>query len=337
MSAPSVVGSAIPIIAVSSGEPAGIGPDICAQLALEKLPGRLVVLADATMMAQRIAELRLNVTLDRIGNASQIRPHCPGRLQVMHIHTDVDVVTGHLNTRNADYVLALLRRGVLICRDEPNAALVTAPVQKSVINEAGTPFTGHTEFLAEVTETTTPVMMLTCGDLRVALATTHLALADVPGNVTADRLERIISVLHHDLTSRFHLSEPRIAVLGLNPHAGESGVLGKEEQNIIAPVINKLAGQGMSLHGPVPADTAFTPSALEQSDAVLAMYHDQGLPVIKAIGFGEVVNITLGLPIVRTSVDHGTALALAGTGSALPDSLREAIRVASEMASGPGS
>jgi 4-hydroxythreonine-4-phosphate dehydrogenase len=337
MSARSLVGSTIPIIAVSSGEPAGIGPDICAQLALEELPGRLVVLADATMLTQRIAELNLDVTVDRIRDHTQTTPHFPGRLQVLHIPTDVGVETGRLNRKNADYVLALLRRGVLICRDESNAALVTAPVQKSIINEAGTAFTGHTEFLAEVTDTPTPVMMLACGDLRVALATTHLALADVPRNVTMERLERVISVLHDALINRFNLSEPRIAVLGLNPHAGESGVLGKEEQQIITPVIEKLTRLGISLHGPVPADTAFTPSALERCDAVVAMYHDQGLPVIKALSFGEVVNITLGLPIIRTSVDHGTALDLAGTGSALPHSLREAIRVAAEMASEPSS
>jgi 4-hydroxythreonine-4-phosphate dehydrogenase len=210
--------------------------------------------------------------------------------------------------------------------------LVTAPVHKSVINAAGIPFTGHTEFLAEETGAPTPVMMLAAGNLRVALATTHLPLAEVPTQISRERLEQVLTVLDRELRERFRIGAPRIAVLGLNPHAGESGVLGHEERDIIEPTVQLLTDRGLSLLGPVPADTAFTPEALSRCDAVLAMYHDQGLPVIKALAFGKIVNITLGLPIIRTSVDHGTALDLAGTGEARPGSLREAIRVACELA-----
>ena len=226
----------------------------------------------------------------------------------------------------------MLRRGAALCAAEPNAALVTAPVHKRVINTAGIPFTGHTEYLAEQTGADTPVMMLASGNLRVALTTTHLPLARIPAQISPERLERVLVVLDHELRHRFGIEAPRIAVLGLNPHAGEGGVLGSEEREIIEPVIQRLGERGLSLSGPLPADTAFTPEALDRCDAILAMYHDQGLPAIKALAFGNVVNITLGLPIVRTSVDHGTALKLAGTGRAKPDSLREAIRVGGELA-----
>ncbi len=321
---------------MSSGEPAGIGPDICVMLAAEDLPARLLTLADADVLAARIADLHLDVTVRTVAGPHEVEPHAAGLIQVLNIAAPAAVQPGNLDTANSAYVLELLRQGVALCVEGSNAALVTAPVHKSVINAAGISFTGHTEFLAEATATPTPVMMLASGKLRVALATTHLPLARVAKEISRERIERVLIVLDRELRDRFRLSAPRIAVLGLNPHAGESGVLGHEEQEIIEPVMRDLAERGLSLLGPVPADTAFTPDALERCDAVLAMYHDQGLPVIKALAFGEVVNITLGLPIIRTSVDHGTALDLAGTGRAKPGSLREAIRVACELASERG-
>ena len=302
-------------------------------LAAEDLPARLLTLADADVLAARIADLHLDVTVHTVAGPHEVEPHVAGLIQVLNIAAPAAVRPGNLDTANSVYVLELLRQGVALCAEERNAALVTAPVHKSVINAAGISFTGHTEFLAEATATPTPVMMLASGKLRVALATTHLPLARVAKEISRERIERVLIVLDRELRDLFRLSAPRIAVLGLNPHAGESGVLGHEEQEIIEPVMQGLAERGLSLLGPVPADTAFTPDALERCDAVLAMYHDQGLPVIKALAFGEVVNITLGLPIIRTSVDHGTALDLAGTGRAKPGSLREAIRVACELAS----
>ena len=328
--------SQLPIVFLTSGEPAGIGPDICAMLAAEDLPARLLTLADADVLATRIADLDLDVTVRKVAGPGEVEPQAAGLMQVLDIAAPAAVRPGHLNPANSVYVLQLLRRGIALCIDARDAALVTAPVHKSVINSAGIPFTGHTEFLAEATATPTPVMMLASRNLRVALTTTHLPLAQVAKEISRERIERILIVLDRELRQRFRLGAPRIAVLGLNPHAGDGGVLGAEEQEIIEPVMQSLAERGLSLLGPVPADTAFTPAALERCDAVLAMYHDQGLPVIKALAFGEVVNITLGLPIVRTSVDHGTALDLAGTGRANPGSLREAIRVACELVSKRG-
>ena len=301
-------------------------------LAAEDLPARILTLADADMLATRIADLHLNVTVRKVAGPDEVEPQAAGLMQVLDIPAPVAVRSGHPDPANSTYVLEMLRQGVALCADKRDAALVTAPVHKSVINAAGIPFTGHTEFLAEATAAPTPVMLLISGDLRVALTTTHLPLAEVAKEISRERIERVLTVLDKELRRRFRLSAPRIAVLGLNPHAGESGVLGHEEQEIIEPAMQSLAERGLSLLGPIPADTAFTPDALERCDAVLAMYHDQGLPVIKALAFGKVVNITLGLPIIRTSVDHGTALDLAGTGLAKPASLREAIRVACELA-----
>jgi 4-hydroxythreonine-4-phosphate dehydrogenase len=242
------------------------------------------------------------------------------------------VTPGTLDSGNAGYVIACLKRAVAGCIAGEFDAIVTGPVHKGIINDAGIPFTGHTEFLAREAGGGEPVMMLASGDLRVALATTHLPLAAVPGAITRERLRRVIGVLHHDLVFRFGFATPRIAVLGLNPHAGESGHLGREEIEVITPVIEEMNAAGMHLRGPLPADTAFVPSKLREFDAVLAMYHDQGLPVIKHSDFAHAVNVTLGLPFVRTSVDHGTALALAGTGRADPSSLRAAITVAMRLA-----
>jgi 4-hydroxythreonine-4-phosphate dehydrogenase len=238
---------------------------------------------------------------------------------------------GKLDTRNAAYVLSMLRRGTELCVAGTAAALVTAPVQKSVITQSGVAFSGHTELLAELTGAPQPVMLLAGKKLRVALATTHLPLRAVAAALDRAKLENLIRIVHRDLQRRFRIERPRVLVLGLNPHAGESGTIGTEEQTVIEPAVRALAAEGLDVTGPVSADTAFTPESLARCDVVVAMYHDQGLPVLKALSFGEIVNVTLGLPIVRTSVDHGTALALAGTGRARPDSLFAAVELALEL------
>ena len=312
-------------IAVTSGEPAGIGPDICAVLATREQAARLIFLADPEVLTARIQLLRLPVEVQVLDDPGIARRHRKGVMQVMPVAAARPVEPGRLDVGNAGYVLGQLEQGVRLCLQVERCALVTAPVQKSTINEAGIAFTGHTEWLAERTGAACPVMMLAAPGLRVALATTHLPLSRVAGAISAQRLEAVITVLHGGLRARFGIDSPRIMVLGLNPHAGESGVLGGEELQILQPVLRSLARRGLAVNGPVPADTAFTPQRLQACDAVLAMYHDQGLPAIKALAFGETVNVTLGLPIVRTSVDHGTALDLAGTGRASPDSLQHAV------------
>lgn len=303
-------------------------------LATEAYRARLATLGDARMISARAEQLGLDIELRALTNTDQIENDAAGIMQILDVAAPDPVSPGRLNSANASYVLEILRRGAAICAAEADSALVTAPVHKSVINAAGIPFTGHTEFLAEETGAEMPVMMLASGSLRVALTTTHLPLTEVSANIDEERLKRVLVTLDDELRQRFGIRSPRIAVLGLNPHAGEDGVLGSEERDLIEPVVRQLRERSLSLIGPLPADTAFTPEALERCDAILAMYHDQGLPAIKALAFGEVVNITLGLPIVRTSVDHGTALDLAGTGRARPDSLREAIRVGRELALG---
>jgi 4-hydroxythreonine-4-phosphate dehydrogenase len=327
------VSTDLPVIVVSSGEPAGIGPDICLALATRSIAARLVVLCDAALFADRARALNARVTLRECATVAQVGPHLVGSLQVMPIPLRATVVAGRLDVANAPYVLDMLRRGVALCSARAAHAIVTAPVQKSVISQSGFEFSGHTEFLAELTGVEQPVMLLAGKHLRVALATTHLPLRAVADALDAAKLERILRITHADLEARFHLESPRLLVLGLNPHAGESGTLGTEEQTIIAPVVRKLAAEGLAVLGPVSADTAFTPESLARCDVVVAMYHDQGLPVLKALSFGEIVNVTLGLPIVRTSVDHGTALDLAGTGRARADSLVAAVELALELAS----
>ncbi len=255
-------------------------------------------------------------------------------MQVLPVAAKKPVRAGRLDPGNAPYVLGQLDLGVRLCTDVERCALVTAPVQKSTIHSAGIAFTGHTEWLAARTGSGCPVMMLASPNLRVALVTTHLPLSGVAGAITAERLEAILTVLHDDLRARFGIESPRIMVLGLNPHAGEDGVLGREEIEVVQPLLRTLARRGLAVSGPVPADTAFTPRRLRSCDAVLAMYHDQGLPVIKALAFGETVNVTLGLPIVRTSVDHGTALDLAGSGQADPQSLYRAAELALKLVAG---
>jgi 4-hydroxythreonine-4-phosphate dehydrogenase len=313
-------------IALSLGEPAGIGPDIVLKLAdasaaLASKEGRSFrCYADPDLLAQRARLLGLDFS--RLEKWAEIVP----------IKTAQPVEPGVLNSANSPYVLECLRRACQDCLSGECGALVTGPVHKAIVNQAGIPFSGHTEFLAELTATAQVVMMLATPDLRVALATTHLPLAEVSKAITRPGLEKTLRILEHDLRVRFGLKQPRILVCGLNPHAGEDGHLGREELEILSPVLAALRAEGFTLIGPLPADTAFTPAALAQADVVLAMYHDQGLPVLKARGFGEAVNITLGLPIIRTSVDHGTALSLAGTGKAEWNSLQRAIDMAGEMA-----
>ena len=321
-----------PVIAVTSGEPSGIGPDICVALATRAWPVRIVILGDPAMLEARAKTLGSAVSIARCRTPDDVGKAQPGVLYVLPVETAGPVVPGRLDPRNAGYVLEQIKRGVDLCRSGACAALVTAPVQKSVINAAGIAFSGHTELLADLTGATQPVMLLASARLRVALATTHLPLSAVAAAITAPRLERIVAVIAADLQTRFGMPKPRIAVLGLNPHAGESGVLGTEEQTVIAPVVERARARGIDAFGPLSADTAFTAEALERCDVVLAMYHDQGLPVIKALGFGAIVNVTLGLPIIRTSVDHGTALPLAGTGKARPESLFAAVELAATLA-----
>ena len=322
-----------PVIAVTSGEPAGIGPELCLRLATFPGDVQLVVIGDRNLLAERARLLGLNVA---------VRAFCPknpvdrSMLDILHIPLAAPSKPGQLDAANGPYVLALLDRALAGCQSGEFAAMVTAPVHKGVINDAGVPFTGHTEYLAEKTATPLVVMMLAgnteLGPLRVALVTTHLPLKDVPAAITADVLEKTLRILHADLQHKYGLARPRILVAGLNPHAGEGGYLGREEIEIITPVLEKLRGEGMLLSGPHPADTMFTPPVLAEGDAVLAMYHDQGLTALKYATFGQGINVTLGLPIIRTSVDHGTALALAGSGRADPGSLFEAVAEAARMA-----
>lgn len=324
---------AVPRIAITAGEPAGIGPDLVLAAAQLEWAAELVVVADPTLLEQRAAQLGVAVELETVDLAASAQRHRPGSIKILPVALAEPCLPGKLNPANAHYVLTTLQQAVTGCIEQRFQAMVTAPVQKSVINDAGIAFSGHTEFLAEATGTEKVVMMLATRELRVALATTHLPLACVPAAITGELLEQTLSILAQDLRSKFGISAPRIAVLGLNPHAGEGGHLGREEIDTIAPALDRLRAQGLQLLGPLPADTAFNPKVLEQVDTVFAMYHDQGLPVLKYAGFGKAINITLGLPIIRTSVDHGTALDLAGTGKADAGSLKEALSIAIEMSS----
>jgi 4-hydroxythreonine-4-phosphate dehydrogenase len=319
---------AVPTIVISSGEPAGIGPDICAAVATRHVRARLAVLGDPALLAARARQLDLAVSVRECAKAADIEPHRASVLQVLPIALKAPVTAGRLDVANSSYVLEQLRRGADLCMRGEAQGLVTAPVQKSVISAAGVRFSGHTEFLAELTGAAQPVMLLASKSLRIALATTHLPLRAVADALTTDKLESLIRIVHADLQRRFAILDPRILVLGLNPHAGESGTIGREEQTIIEPTVKRLAARGLQIRGPVSADSAFTKESRPQFDVAVAMYHDQGLPVLKALAFGEVVNVTLGLPIIRTSVDHGTALALAGTGRARADSLYAALDLA---------
>ncbi len=319
-------------IALTSGEPAGIGPDLAILLAQQDLSCEVITLVCPTLIKQRAKQLGLNIELQSFDAQQAASCNRAGVIKILPIATDAPVIAGQLNSANAQYVLRLLDAAIQGCLDKQFDAMLTAPVQKSVINDAGIAFTGHTEYLAEHTHTKQVVMMLATEELRVALATTHLPLKDVAAAITTELLTDVIHILHHDLQQFWGIKQPRILVAGLNPHAGEGGHLGHEEIDTIIPVLNTLRQQGMQLQGPLPADTLFTPKHLQQADAVLAMYHDQGLPVLKYQGFGRAANITLGLPIIRTSVDHGTALDLAGTGNIDVGSLKTALTIALQMA-----
>ena len=320
----------LPRIALTSGEPAGIGPDVCLGLAQRQLDCDLVCLGDRQLLAERARALGLQVELRPSDGAS--RRHVPGTLAVEHHPLAAPVVAGRLDVRNSPYVVRMLERACDGALAGEFAAIVTAPVHKGAINDAGIPFTGHTEFLADRTRAPRPVMMLATASLRVALATTHLPLSQVSAAITGELLCEVLEILDRDLARWWGLTRPRIAVCGLNPHAGEGGHLGDEELRVIAPAIARMRERGLRVAGPLPADTAFVPRMLADFDVVLAMYHDQGLPVIKHAGFESAVNVTLGLPILRTSVDHGTALDLAGTGRADSGSLAAAVDLAMQLA-----
>jgi 4-hydroxythreonine-4-phosphate dehydrogenase len=306
----------LPVIVVTSGEPAGIGPELCLRLADRQWAARLVILGDRSLISERARSLGLTNE----------------KLDIRNIPLKKSALAGRCDTANAPYVLDLLDIALAGCLSGEFAAMVTAPVHKGVINDAGIPFTGHTEYLAERTRTPRVVMMLAGAGLRVALATTHLALKDVPAAITRAELETTLRILHTDLQRKFGISQPRILVAGLNPHAGEDGHMGREEIEVIRPVLEKLRTEGMNMIGPLPADTLFTKNVRTDSDAQLVMYHDQGLAVLKYAAFDEGINVTLGLPVIRTSVDHGTALDLAGTGKASPTSLFAAVDAAIDMA-----
>ena len=324
----------IPRIALTSGEPAGIGPELCLALAAQELPCELVCFGDRALLEERAQLLHSSVSLRTWqplpGAARTV--HVPGELAVAHLPLAAASVPGRADPANARYVLALLDRAVEGTLAGEFDALVTAPVHKGVINDAGIAFTGHTEYLQRRTGSARAVMMLTSGALRVALATTHLPLRAVSEAVSGDLLAEVAGILARELTTRFAVPSPRIAVCGLNPHAGEGGHLGDEEVRVIGPAVARMRAAGIRAEGPLPADTVFVPQVLARFDAVLAMYHDQGLPVVKHDGFERAVNVTLGLPLIRTSPDHGTALELAGTGRANPASLLAAVQLASTLA-----
>ncbi len=319
-------------IALTPGEPAGVGPDLCLQLAARAHDVELVAICDPALLQARAEILRLPFRYRVLQAGARPLASVPGELCILPVPLKTSVSCGHADPANARYVLDTLDRAVNGCLDGTFAAMVTGPVNKAVINAAGFPFSGHTEYLAAATGTADVVMLLATPGLRVALVTTHVPLAEVSALITPQRLTRVLQILHEGLRVNFGIEHPAITVCGLNPHAGEGGHLGREEIENIIPVLQSLRARGFRLTGPLPADTAFTPERLQKTDAVLAMYHDQGLPVLKHMGFGRAVNITLGLPVIRTSVDHGTALELAGSGKADSGSLRAALQTAVDFA-----
>ena len=319
-------------IGITPGEPAGIGPDLVIKLAQQDWPVELVVCASASLLQQRAEQLQLPLKLVPYNSDNHAKPQQAGTLTVQDFPLPEPVLPGELNPANGQYVVDTLSYAGEKSISGEFAAIVTGPVHKGIINKAGIPFSGHTEFFALQSNTPYVVMMLATEGLRVALATTHIPLAYVAKAITADRLTKVITILHQDLQQKFAIQQPRIYVCGLNPHAGEDGHLGREEIDVIIPTLNTLRQQGIDLVGPLPADTLFQPKYLDDADAVLAMYHDQGLPVLKHMGFGRSVNISLGLPLIRTSVDHGTALDLAGTGKADAGSLFHALNQAISLA-----
>lgn len=323
-----------PRLVITSGEPAGIGPDLCVHLSRQHMDAQLIVIGDVALLRQRAEQLNTALHINPVtGLDSSVAAQSPGTLNVYHIDVAAQASAGQLNPVNARYVLQMLDLAVDACLRGDCQAMVTGPVHKGVINEAGIPFTGHTEYLARRCAAPLPVMLLQTEGLRVALATTHLPLREVSQAITRPLLTQVIDILHHDLVTKYGIPDPVIMVCGLNPHAGEGGHLGNEEQRVIEPVIRTLCARGMRLIGPLPADTIFSPDNLQRADAFLAMYHDQGLPVLKYRGFGRAINVTLGLPLLRTSVDHGTALDLAGTGRIDDSSFLLAIRSALALTS----
>jgi len=318
-------------IALTAGEPAGIGPDLCIQLAQHQQDCELVVIADPELLQQRAQQLGLDLVLELTDLSVAASIPTAGTLRYLPIKLAAVVQAGQLNSLNADYVLRTLQSALDGCLDASFDAVVTGPVHKAIINEAEVSFTGHTEFFADGANTEQVVMMLATPSLRVALVTTHLPLIDISAAITQQTLTQVIEITHRAIQQQFGIEQPRIAVCGLNPHAGEDGHLGREEIDVISPVIERLQQKGLQLTGPWPADTVFVKDKLTEFDVVLAMYHDQGLPVLKHQGFGQAVNVTLGLPFIRTSVDHGTALDLAGTGKAKITSLQAAIKMAITM------
>jgi len=338
MPTPSTQAASAPRLALTPGEPAGIGPDLCVLLAQRPQPVELVAVADPALLTDRARQLGLPLNIEPVqldDLAAPARPRPAGVLPVLQVALAAPAVAGRLDPANAPYVLDTLDRSIAGWRRGVFDALVTGPVHKGVINDSGRPFSGHTEYiadrLADDERQPHPVMMLATEGLRVALVTTHLPLADVPAAITRERLRMVLGILQRDLQQRYGIREPRILVCGLNPHAGEDGHLGREELDIIGPELDAARARGWQVQGPLSADTLFTPERLAQCDVVLAMYHDQGLPVLKHMGFGRAINVTLGLPMIRTSVDHGTALALAGSGRAQVDSLQLAVDEAARM------
>ena len=317
-------------IAVTPGEPAGIGPDLIVELAHHSWDAILVIYADQEMLAQRAA--LLNIELALIPFTGQTTKAPMGSLYVNHIPCDAPVVAGELSAANGHYVVETLKQACAANMNQDFDAVVTGPVHKGIINKAGISFSGHTEYFASQSNTSDVVMMLSTDGLRVTLATTHIPLAYVAKAITQERIDKVIHIINTDLKLKFGIEKPHIYVCGLNPHAGEDGHLGREELDIIIPALNKLRDEGLNITGPLPADTIFNPKYLDDADTVLAMYHDQGLPVLKYKGFGQAVNITLGLPFIRTSVDHGTAIDLAGKGEADAGSLHRAILKAIKLA-----
>ncbi|PHS73658.1 MAG: 4-hydroxythreonine-4-phosphate dehydrogenase PdxA [Cycloclasticus sp.] len=320
----------IPRIIITPGEPAGIGPDVCLLVAQKPWPCEIVFIADPQLLSRRAKLLGLSIDTHILNLNESPCEHKVGLINIIPTPLAKSETCAQLDASNAPYVLETLKKAAQLCLEKKCQAIVTGPVQKSILNKANIAFSGHTEYFAEMSESY-PVMMLATKKLRVALATTHIALKDVSHTISKPLLNKTINILHSELISKFNISDPRIAVCGLNPHAGESGYLGDEEINIISPVLENFRAQGLKITGPMPADTVFTQPVLEQHDAVLAMYHDQGLPTLKYSGFGEAVNITLGLPFIRTSVDHGTALHLAGTGEASSTSLESALDLAIQL------
>ncbi|PRI18799.1 4-hydroxythreonine-4-phosphate dehydrogenase PdxA [Pectobacterium versatile] len=320
-----------PRVVITPGEPAGIGPDLVIALAQQAWPIELVICADPDLLFSRALQLSMPLALRDYQPGQPAQPQQAGSLTILPIAAPATIIPGDLNVANSAYVVETLARACDGCLNGEFAALITGPVHKGIINDAGVPFSGHTEFFADRSHCDRVVMMLATEELRVALATTHLPLAAVSAAITRQSLHEVITILHHDLQTKFGIAQPQIYVCGLNPHAGEGGHMGREELDVINPALDELRQQGITLVGPLPADTLFQPKYLQHADAVLAMYHDQGLPVLKYQGFGRAVNITLGLPFIRTSVDHGTALELATTGSADPGSFITALNLAIKM------